>query len=104
MPETKSAGKQYLNWATFVSLTFERNLKLKTIQYTFAQYFFNLVLVCKKISPSYDNDRIKVFFSTVVILGRFMTNLLVAVLKQLSINDKGCPVFKNICFKKLSSS
>ena len=29
--------------------------------------FLNLVLVCKEISPRYGNDRIKAFFSTVVL-------------------------------------
>ena len=33
-----------------------------------------------------------------------MTNLLIAILKHLSINGKGYPFFKNTCFKKLSSS
>ena len=59
----------------------------------------NLVLVCKETSPRYGNDRIKVFFSTVVTWGSFMTKLLITILKHLSINDKGYP-----CFKKLSSS
>ena len=66
--------------------------------------FLNLILVCKEISPSYGNDRIKAFFSTVVTCGRFMTNLLITILKHLSINNKGYPFFKNTCFKKLSSS
>ena len=67
-------------------------------------YFLNLVVVCKEIYPRYGSDRIKVFFSTVVTCGRFMTNLLITILKHLPINDKGCPFFKNTCFKKLSSS
>ena len=33
-----------------------------------------------------------------------MNNLLITILKYLSINDKGYPFFKNLCFKKLSSS
>ena len=63
----------------------------------------NLVLVYKEISPRYASDRIKVFFSTAVTCGRFMTNLLITILKHLSINDKGYPFFKNTCFNKLSS-
>ena len=66
--------------------------------------FLNLVLVCKEISPRY-GGRIKVFFSTAVTLGHFMTKLLITILKHLStINDKGYPFFKNTCVKKLRSS
>ena len=66
--------------------------------------FLNLVVVCKETSPRYGSDRTKVFFSTVVTWGCFMTNLLITILKHLSINDKGYPFFKNTCFKKLRSS
>ena len=66
--------------------------------------FLNLVLLCNEMSPRYGSDRIKDFCSTVVTWGRFMTNLLITILKHLSINDKGYPLFKNTCFKTLSSS
>ena len=103
--DTKSKGKQSLNRKTLVSFLW----LLKTI-WSLQQFkmplkdFLNLVLVCKETSPRYGSDKIKVFFSTVVTWGCFMTNLLITILKHLSINDKGYPFFKNTCFKKWSSS
>ena len=68
------------------------------------KYLLNLVVVCKETSPRYGSDRTKVFFSTVVPVGRFITNFIITILKHLSINNKGYPFSKNTCFKKLSSS
>ena len=101
----KSKGKRYLNWKILRSF-----LWLSKTIWNFQPFrmplkdFLNLVLACKEISPSYGSDRIKVFFSTVVTWGHFMTNLLITILKDLSINDKWCPFFKNTYFKKLKSS
>ena len=92
----------------FINNISEFPLTLKTI-WSLQQFkmplkgFLNLVLVCKEISPRCGSDRIKVFFSTVVTWGRFMTNLLISILKHMSINDK-YPFFKNTCLTKLSSS
>ena len=61
--------------------------------------FLNLV-VYEGIPPRYGNDRIKGFFSTVVTRGGFITNLLITIIKNLSINYKGFPLFKNTRFKK----
>ena len=49
---------------------------------TFLKHFLYVYrfLVCKEISPRYGNYRIKVFFSTVVTSGRFITNLLIIIL------------------------
>ena len=104
--DTKSKGKRSLNRKTLVSFLW----LLKTI-WSLQQFkmplkdFLNLALVCKETSPyGSGSDRTKVFFSTVVTWGRFMTNLLITILKHLSIKDKGYSFFKSTCFENLSSS
>ena len=64
--------------------------------------FLHLVLVCKEISPRYGNDKNKAFFSTVINWGRLINNSSTNVFKQLSTNDKGYPVFKNIGISPLT--
>ena len=63
------------------------------------RYFLIFVLVWKEMSPSYGNNKKKVFFSTFANWGRVMNNLLTNV-----INDKGSRFFKKTYFKRLSSS
>ena len=104
-PHTKLERKRPLKWKTFENFLW----LLKTIWslQEFSKpfrYFLDLVLVCKEISPWYGNDKNKVFFSTVINWGCLINNLSTNVLKQLSINGKGYPYFKNTYFKKLSSS
>ena len=84
-----------MNWKTLASFLWllETNWKLQQFK-TYSKDFHNSVIFCREISPKYGNGRIKVCFSTGVIWGRFMTSLLIIILKHFSINVKGYPSFK----------
>ena len=104
-PDSKSEGKRSLKGKTFESFLWL--LKRISSWQEFSKPlrdFLNLILVCKKISPRYGNDKNKVFFPTVFNCGRLINNFSTNALKQLSINDKGYPSFKTTCYKKLSYS
>ena len=96
-PKTKLKGKQSLKWKTFKSCLWLLKAIWSLQEFSkLLRDFLNFVLVCKGISIRYDNDKKKVFFSTVVNWGPFMNNLSKKVFKQLSINDKGYRFLKKL--------
>ena len=96
-PDTKSKGKESLKWKTFESFLWLLKTFWSLQEFSKPlRYFVNLVLVYNEISPTYGNDKNKVFFPTAVNWGRFMNNLSTNVLKQLSKMAKGTRFLKNL--------
>ena len=96
----KSKGKKSLNQKILVSLLWFLKPLWSLQQFKMIlKNVLNLVIVCKKISPRYGSDKIKVSFLIVVTWGRFITNLLITISKHLPINGKRYPFFKNTYFK-----
>ena len=89
--DTKSKGKQSLKRKTaesFLWLLQQLSIPLRD--------FFNLVFVCKEISPRYGNDKNKVLFSNAVSSERFMNNLSTNALNSYQWMTKATRFLKNV--------
>ena len=64
----------------------------------FMNDFFNLVLVCKVIEPSYGRTRTRGFFSILRVVPLTTSVLSINLLKHFRV-----AIFKKICFRKSNS-